>query len=513
MRRLLSVTAQQVAAVDICRRTSTLATTGASGFIDRLRGPRPRRRGWPTFLFAVITAMPMFCTGSAVGASKSVTVSPSENLQTLVDQNPTSTRFTLKPGTYRLQSVIPKDDDSFVGQTGAIVSGAALLTNFTQAGSYWTASVDVTEASSYRGVCSSSSPACAYPEDLFFNSVPKVRVTSLSAVGAGTWYLNYTTGTAYIGDDPSGSTVEISLLPYAFSGNAQSVTLNNLVIEKYACQAGSGAVDGESGSSSWTVENSEIRYNHGMGVGIGDGMYVYKNNIHNNGELGVGGNGTGGASNVRVNGNTLSYNNYAGYSVYWEAGGAKFCTVTNLTAANNTSTNNNGPGIWVDLTSQTVTLSGNQTSNNVEAGILYEISYGGTIKNNTLTNDGYNSDGSNLWWGAGILISDSSDVTITGNTVTNCMNGIGGIINDRGNNPSGVPYTLENVVANQNTITQNTGTAMGIVVGAGYNNSVYTSMGNNFQDNTFNLTNPSTGLYFYWLQQYMTLAQFNRAIQ
>ena len=266
-----------------------------------------------------------------------------------------------------------------------------------------------------------------------------------------------------MGDDPSGSTVEISLLPYAFSGSAQSVIINNLIIEKYACQAGSGAVDGRSGSLSWTVENSEIRYNHGMGIGTGDGMYIYENNVHHNGELGMG----GGGSNVRVSNNQISYNNYAGYSYYWESGGAKFCAVTNLTVENNNSYNNVGPGFWNDINSQTVTYSGNQTSGNNVAGILFEISDGATIINNTITNDGYYPNESSIWIGGGIVISNSSDVTISGNTITNCMNGIGGILQDRGDNPSGTPYTLENVVVQGNTITQSTGMAMGIVEGPG----------------------------------------------
>ena len=134
--------------------------------------------------------------------------------------NPASTTFSLAPGIHRLQSVVPKSGDAFVGQTGAILSGAALLTSFTQSGSYWTAHVTVTQAASYPGKCNSSSPACIYPEDLFFNNVPKTRVTSLSSVGPGKWYLNYSTGTAYMGDNPAGYTVEMSELRYAFTGGS-----------------------------------------------------------------------------------------------------------------------------------------------------------------------------------------------------------------------------------------------------------------------------------------------------
>jgi hypothetical protein len=239
-------------------------------------------------------------------------------------------------------------------------------------------------------------------------------------------------------------------------------------------------------------------------------MNITNNNIHNNGNLGVG----GGGSNVTLSDNQISYNNASGYDWTWEAGGAKFAGVTGLTVQSNNSFNNNGPGFWNDINSETVAYTGNQTSGNVEAGILIEISDTVTITNDTIVNDGFVAGENGVYYGAGILISTSSNVTISGNTITNCMDGIGGIYSDRGNNPSGVPYSLSNVVANGNTITQGTGYAMGIVTEgteAG-TTAVYTSMGNNFSGNTFVLTAPSTGMYFYWNNQPMTLAAWNNTV-
>ena len=126
------------------------------------------------------------CAGRANRA-----VPPWENLQALVNEYPAGTTFTLAPGLHRYQSVVPKNNDVFIGETGAILSGAALLGNFRQSGSTWTSQVRVTEASSYRGQCQAAYPACAFPEDLFFDSVPKTRVTSLALVGPGKWYLDY----------------------------------------------------------------------------------------------------------------------------------------------------------------------------------------------------------------------------------------------------------------------------------------------------------------------------------
>jgi hypothetical protein len=454
---------------------------------------------------AILAACCAALLGPSALAGQTVPVSPWENLQALVNEYPQGTTFTLASGVHRYQSVVPKNNDAFIGETGAILSGAAVLGNFGKSGSTWTSQVQVTEASSYRGQCQAAYPACAYSEDLFFDSVPKTRVASLALVGPGKWYLNYQTGTVYMGDNPAGQTVEISILGYAFTGSATSVTISNLIIEKYATQAGSGAVDGSAGSLGWTVEGSEVRHNHGMGIRSGNGMWIHNNTVHDNGQLGLG----GGGSNITVQSNQIYLNNYAGYDYGWEAGGVKFAWVQNLSVQYNYSHDNQGPGFWTDLDSQYVLYDENEASNNKVAGILHEVSYDANITGNYIFDDGFTPQGSNLWYGAGILIVNSSNVTVQDNTVLNCMDGIGGIMTNRGNNPSGQPYLLQNLNVINNTITQTTGTAAGIVVGGGYDNSVYTSWNNHFQNNTFNLSQPATYDYFFWLNQPWTLATWN----
>lgn len=187
----------------------------------------------------------------------------------------------------------------------------------------------------------------------------------------------------------------------------------------------------------------------------------------------------------------------------------KFAWVQNLSVRYNYSHDNVGPGFWTDLDSQNVLSDENEASNNKLAGILHEISYTANITGNYIFDDGFIPQGSSLWYGAGILISNSSNVTVQGNTVINCMNGIGGIMNNRGNNPSGQPHLLQDPNLKNNTITQTTGVAAGIVVGGGYDNSVYTSWNNHFQNNTFNLAYPATYDYFFWLNQPWTLAMWD----
>ena len=45
----------------------------------------------------------------------------------MVDEHLPETSYLLLPGVHRMQSVEPKDDDSFTGEFGAVMNGAVRL--------------------------------------------------------------------------------------------------------------------------------------------------------------------------------------------------------------------------------------------------------------------------------------------------------------------------------------------------------------------------------------------------
>jgi hypothetical protein len=457
-----------------------------------------------TALLILTLLFSCFWSESNLAASQ-VTVYPGQNLASMVNSYPSGTTFLLQPGVYRMQSVVPKNYDSFIGQSGVVLDGAQQLTSFSTDGSYWVAHVSVAWTASSSSVCDSSHPACDYPQDLFFDSAPLVRVLSLSQVGPGKWYLDYNTQNVYVGSNPSGHNVELSVTPYAFSGSATGVTISQLIVEKYAAPRDNGAINGQAGttgpnSQHWTVNYCDVRLNHGMGLRIGDYMWVYHNAFYNNGQVGLG----GGGKNAVIQNNAIYQNNYAGYTYAW-GGGSHFANAYNLKLQYNNAYNNNGPGLWTDVNCDYVLIEHNDTSYNKEAGIFAEISYNETIRYNYITYDGVNPKGSSIWWGAGILVNSSPGIQIYGNIVKYCMNGIGGIQADRGTGAYG-PYLIQNLNVYGNTITQVNGTAEGIVKASDYDDSVYTSWNNHFQNETYYLSYPLTQNYFYWLDAYHTLA-------
>jgi hypothetical protein len=454
---------------------------------------------WRPLAFVIFLTLPsQGPIGAAPTPSSTITVHPGDDIAQLVERNPPGTEFRVQAGTYRLQSISPKEGDSFLGEPGSILNGAQVLASFSRSGQLWAAPVRVEERSAYRGECNEAHPACAFPTDLFVDNVPLFRVAKVDDVGPGNWYLDHDGRVVYLADDPAGHNVEISMRPFAIRSDAANVRIEGLTIEKYASEAGDGAVDGRSGtghlSQAWVVRNNVVRLNHGVGIRLGHGMQVLGNKVFENGQLGLGGSG----DNIVVDGNEIARNNYAGYKYDWEAGGSKFTFTHNLVVCNNNAHDNDGPGLWTDLENENTLYEHNRTQSNRGAGIQHEVSYRATIRNNVIESDGFSDYHKTApWYGAGIIVAGSSDVEVYGNTVKNCMNGIIGTQPRRELSRRGTPYLLQNLNVHDNVIIQNEGTAAGVVRAGALGDEVFDSRNNRFLHNQFRFAD-SNARYFAW---------------
>ena len=100
------------------------------------------------------------------------------------------------------------------------------------------------------------------------------------------------------------------------------------------------------GDQSWTIQDNEVRLNYAVGITAHDGSQIIGNYVHDNGQMGLGGDG----NNILVQGNELATNGFwSGIDPYWEAGGLKFAETDNLVVRGNYSHDNNGSGMWTDI--------------------------------------------------------------------------------------------------------------------------------------------------------------------
>ena len=420
---------------------------------------------------------------SAAAPTDVVVIAPGENIQAVVDAHLPGTSYLLLTGIHHLQSVEPKDGDSFTGERGALMSGAVELGPFERRGGYWSASAPRASAAP-TGQCATDpdgaqSDSCTYLEDVFIDSIPLRRITDPAVIGPGTWYFDYDAEMVILADDPRGLMVEISVLRLAFGGAARNVIISGLVIEKYASPAQSGAIQGAA-SSAWTIRGNEIRLNHGAGIRTGTAMRIVDNHIHDNGQIGLVGMG----DNIQIEGNIIAHNNYAGFSTSWEAGGAKLVKTTNLVMRGNCVHDNTGTGLWTDISNIHSLIEGNRVFDNSSEGIHHEISYDAVIRNNTVFANGYGYDS---WlYGAQILISTSQNVEVYGNQVEVAPGYGDGIVliqQQRGEGPHGEWRTSGNRVHGNFVFYHGENGVSGAV--GDYNNEALFSSGNSFNENTY----------------------------
>lgn len=383
------------------------------------------------------------------GATTTIVLTPADNIQTAVNAAPANTGFILTAGTYRMQQVLPKNNDRFIGQGNVILDGAQILQfKPDPAGSgYWVGkAAPIVET---RGLCQTAYPLCRQDQDLFVDSVLQTPVSSTVGLSANSWYFDTSTGTVYLPINPAGHMIELGSTYYAFWGQATGVIIENITVEKYATPFQSGAIGRDGSGTGWIVENVEARWNHGTGVFLGTNSKLINSYIHHNGETGV----KFGGVNGRVLGNEISWNNYAGFMTYWEAGGTKFWATTNLLVQDNYVHDNSGKGLWADTNNYNTQYIGNKVLNNIGVGIQHEVSYNAVIRFNTVKG---NIPGPTLWVGnAQINIYNSPNVEANNNNVEADASGGNGIaiINEARGSGSMGPWTAVNDYVHNNNIT------------------------------------------------------------
>jgi parallel beta-helix repeat protein len=421
-----------------------------------------------------------------------VKVAPGQLTQALLDSKPTGTRFALDRGVHRLSGALkPKANQQLLGYSGAIISGAKTLSGWVQDGNRWyvtgqTQRLPESSAVGYQ-ICEVDDPLCGKAEDVFYDNKPLKQVDALSKVTTGTFYFDYTNSRIYVGDNPSGHQVDTTVTTQAFNGGGTGVVLRNLVVEKFGNKAQTGAIS-NGGQSGWTVQNCDVRLNHGVGVFVGQNSKILGNKIHQQGQLGIAGNG----SDILVEGNEIAYNNVGGYDAGWEAGGSKWVATTNLMVRKNWAHDNYGHGLWTDIDNRNTTFENNVAENNQRIGIIHEISFEATIRNNTVRGNG---KGPIAWDvdGAGIVISNSSGVEAYGNTLENNVTGFVIL-----HSPRGTWDTANNNV-HDNTIRMSQGWS-GLIRtdNTSTDHSLFNTKNNRFQNNTY-IVPSTTGKYWDWM--------------
>jgi hypothetical protein len=477
--------------------------------------------------FSVAATIPGVAAGSAtvtITGSGAVAIMPGQNIQSVVNSYPAGTTFLLKAGVHRHQTIAPRTGDSFVGETNGstrltILSGARVLTGWQFDGARWYVSGQTQGTTPAIGgdvACRPTHPRCSFAEDVFFDNVMKYHEDALAEVGPGEWFFDYAADRIYVGDNPAGRVVETSVTPFIFHGNgASNVTIQDVIIEKYASQTSGGAAqlgDSARGARNWLLTGSEVRWNHAGGIWLDSYTTARNNYVHHNCQFGF----VGAGIDVIVEGNEIAYNNVmagttsqtCGYESFWAAGGSKWVYTTNMIVRGNFSHHNDGPGLWTDINNIYTLYENNIIEDNVRGGIFHEISYDAVIRHNTVRRNGTGKD--YPWWttGAGIEVVGSRNVEVYGNTLVDNWQGITGLNDHRGDGLHG-PWVLTGLNVHNNNVTSRItaqgGGRTGVLDTAG--SDAYQAWANNrFQGNAY-ILGPNAS-YFIFAEQNLNESQW-----
>jgi parallel beta-helix repeat protein len=267
----------------------------------------------------------------------------------------------------------------------------------------------------------------------------------------------------------------------AFRGQCVSnVTLSGLTIANYAPAAqGVGTLGTDASSVNWVVQNCTFTGTTvGVPIMLGTGMTVSGCSVYGNQMAGISGwNVTGGV----IQNNNIYANNLSNQSPFTATGsnaGIKIAQCTNVQILNNNiHDNTTAPGVWTDISCSGTVIDGNTIANNGGPGVLLELDYGATVRNNLIQNN--NQPALDGCLGGGVYLQNAANANVYSNTITGNVGGVWIYQSDRGSGTQG-PWVVNNDAIHNNIIQMSAGVS-------GYSSSV-SAAAVNFYGNTQHLS-------------------------
>jgi hypothetical protein len=354
-----------------------------------------------------------------------------------------------KPGIYRLTAPLnPESGQTLTFETGAVLNGSEVVTDWVQDGSHWVASGQTQRFTAPPVMtdygCRVNSQACIY-EDVFMDGQPLQHVPSLDELGPGRVYFDKAASKIFIADDPQAHAIEATVAEAAIVSQAAGVTIAGATIDKFAH-------DGiDVTASNWTITDSDISRIHFGAIDLhgGRGHVLRNNRLHHNGVIGM---TAASVSDLTAEGNEVDHNNYlsAGPATSgWHEGGIKILKSRNVLVRNNYSHHNDGDGIWFDFDNIDITIEDNLLENNTRDGIVYEASFDAIIRRNVIRENGL----AERWYGGtGIRNSTSKNVEYSDNLLEGNMRTFLILWQPRGSSPTLGERQSANVLFHDNTV-------------------------------------------------------------
>ena len=380
-----------------------------------------------------------------------VYIGPTDDAENIVASSPPGTFFVFQSGVHYEQGrIVPKDGDTFVGESGAVLDGRRPLPPPSALGEGRYRYDDVfpvddlevilrpgTSAMENRcyapgvndiGVTTTPIAYCGHerevyrPEMLFDGDERLRHVNEKDDVVAGSDSFHYDAdgGTLTVGRRLSAPlfTSRDSAFRFGFDYGeyvgARNVRIEGLVIRGYANRVLKGAIEAM-GSYDLRVSGVVARDNHGPGIRVGSGSVVTDSLFVGNGDTGV--SSATDTGTLNFNDNEVRENGWLEVHRGFQRGGVKLVSVRNAEVSRNYIHGNQGTGLWIDAESDNVLIRYNRIESNNNAGLHFEISRGGDIHHNLFARNRRPENGTPEPVYGNVVLDNASDTTFADNTL------------------------------------------------------------------------------------------------
>ncbi|WP_170165736.1 right-handed parallel beta-helix repeat-containing protein [Terracoccus luteus] len=358
----------------------------------------------------------IFVSAAGSRSGSGTSGSPYGSLSYAIERAPSGSTIIMRGGSYRESTTVPFGKrltiQSYPGEA-VWMEGSSPVSGWQRSGSSWVVSgwnsIFDHRVSHSQGVDESNRfidpayPLAGYPDQVWVNGSALRQVGSVSAVVAGTFYVDEAGRRLYIGTDPSGRTVEASTRQQAMVIQGEGTTVRGIGVRRYANTFWmGGAISAQ--VNDITLENVMASDNATTGInGWGKRMRFNKITVNRAGALGLGLNR---ADGLILSSSLIQENNIERFKEAPVSGGAKLTTSRDVTVRGNIFERNTTAGLWFDESAYNLTITGNRVNNNGGTGIALEISSKIVVANNYFVNNGK----------SGVEVGDTNNVAVWNNT-------------------------------------------------------------------------------------------------
>jgi len=306
------------------------------------------------------------------------------------------------------------------------------------------------------GSISTSYPMAGSPQMVFYDNIPQNEVASRAAVTAGSFFYDTATNVLYMGNNPTGHTVEVAVQNklMQFNGTTSGSKILGIGVRRYGSIEVRGLANGgynfsmvgtDSAASNILFENDAFFQSATLGLMVSSKTSTVRSSLfYANGSNGMDALNSDGSifelNRISTNNNEHFFEGPGTQPAVAGNAGSKMSPSKDVTVRDSIFENNNGAGWWCDLSCNNATVVRNIFRGNTGEGVFFEVSSTALI-------------GSNLFYknGSGVVISGSDTASIYNNTLA--KNGRNITIQDDTRH-----YTTGTIIKN-NILANNNGTA------------------------------------------------------